>query len=227
MNSTVQLCCTIVFKNVALYQTPPKLLGYNLERENTAMSDSLRNAGFFAGIGVILAILIISTITIAGFKIPSLKLPALLSNKGRLTVLVTDKPADLKHLNITIDQLLIQKSDGENITLELKGGSEAVYFDLLALQDVTLTLSETEIPTGNYTMIRMHVLTANATRPDGTTFELAKVPSEWIKVLLKPHLIMQSDGAITVTIDLEPDTAQINISQSLNLKPTMKAMING
>jgi len=197
-----------------------------LEREHKPMSDSLRNAGFFAGIGVILAILIISTIAIAGFKIPSLKLPALLSNKGRLTVQVTDGPANLTHLNITIDKLRIQKSDGENITLDLKGG-EAVYFDLLALQNVTLTLSETEIPPGNYTMIRMHVLTANATRTDGTTFELNKVPSEWIKVLLKPHLMMQSNGAITVTIDLEPETAQINISHSLNLKPTMKAMISG
>jgi len=196
-----------------------------LERENTPMSDSLRNAGFFAGIGIILAILIISTIAIAGFKIPSLKLPALLSNKGRLTVQVTDKPANLTHLNITIDRLLIQKSDGENITLDLKGG-EAVYFDLLALQNVTLTLSETEIPTGNYTMIRMHILTANATYIDGSTDPL-RVPSEEIKVLLKPHLIMQNDGAITVTIDLEPVTAQINISHSLNLKPTMKAMISG
>ena len=214
-----------MFKNVALYHTPPKWLGYNLERENTPMSDSLRNAGFFAGIGIILAILIISTIAIAGFKIPSLKLPALLSNKGRLTVQVTDKPANLTHLNITIDRLLIQKSDGENITLDLKGG-EAVYFDLLALQNVTLTLSETEIPTGNYTMIRMHILTANATYIDGSTDPL-RVPSEEIKVLLKPHLIMQNDGAITVTIDLEPVTAQINISHSLNLKPTMKAMISG
>ena len=196
-----------------------------MERENTPMSDSLRNAGFFAGIGIILAILIISTIAIAGFKIPSLKLPALLSNKGRLTVQVTDKPANLTHLNITIDRLLIQKSDGENITLDLKGG-EAVYFDLLALQNVTLTLSETEIPTGNYTMIRMHILTANATYIDGSTDPL-RVPSEEIKVLLKPHLIMQNDGAITVTIDLEPVTAQINISHSLNLKPTMKAMISG
>ena len=215
-----------MFKNVALYQTLPNGLGYNLEREHTQMSDSIRNAGFFAAIGILFAILIIGSIAVAGFRFPSLRLPALLSNKGRLTVLVTDKPADLEHLNITIDKLLIQKSDGENITLDLKGG-EAVYFDLLALQNVTLTLSETEIQPGNYTMIRMHVLTANATRPDGTTFELNKVPSEWIKVLLKPHLTMQSGGAITVTIDLEPDTAHINISQSLNLKPTMKAMISG
>ncbi len=191
------------------------------------MSDSIRDIGFFATIGILFATLIIGSIAVAGFKFPSLRLPSLTQNKGRLTVQVTDNPADLEHLNITIDKLLIQKSDGENVTLDLKGGAEAIYFDLLALHDITLTLSETEIPAGNYTMIRMHVLTANATRLDGTTFDLDKVPSEWIKVLLKPHLIMQSSGAITVTIDLEPETDKINISHSLNLKPTMKAMING
>ena len=196
-----------------------------MESEHNKMSDSIHNAGFFAVIGILLATLIIGSIAVAGFRFPSLRLPALLSNKGRLTVLVTDKPADLEHLNITIDKLLIQKSDGENITLDLKGG-EAVYFDLLALQNVTLTLSETEIQPGNYTMIRMHVLTANATRPDGTTFEINKVPSSYIKVLLKPHLIMQSGAAITITIDLEPETAKIHLSHSLNLKPTMKAMVN-
>jgi hypothetical protein len=37
---------------------------------------------------------------------------------------------------------------------------------------------------------------------------------------------MQAGGAIAITIDLEPETAQIAISHSLNLKPTMKAMIN-
>ena len=204
----------------------PKWFWIDVESEHNKMSDSIRNIAFFAAIGTLLATLIIGGIAIAGFRIPSLRLPSLNPNKGHLTVQVTDSPADLKHLNITIDKLLIQKSDCENITLDLKGDAEAIYFDLLALYDVTLTLSETEIPAGNYTMIRMHVLTANATYTDNSTDTL-RVPSEWIKVLLKPHLIMQSDGAITVTIDLEPETAKIAISKSLNLKPTMKAMVNG
>jgi len=217
----------MVFKNVALYPSLPKWLWNDLESENTEMSDSMRDAGFFAAIGILFATLIIGSIAVAGFRFPSLRLPSLLANKGRLTVQITDKPADLEHLNLTIDKLSIQKSDGENITLELKGGGEAVYFDLLALENVTLTLSETEIPAGNYTMIRMHVLTANATYIDGSTHQL-RVPSEWMKVLLKPHLVMQSGGAITVTIDLEPDTINIaNNEPTLNLKPTMKTWVNG
>jgi hypothetical protein len=189
------------------------------------MSDAIHNAGYFAAVGILFAILIIGALAVAGFRIPAIKFPGFTSNKGTLTIKVMDAPADLDHLNITIDKLEIQNSEGNWTNLELIDG-EPVYFDLLALQNITLTLSHTEIPTGNYTMIKMHVLTANATYPDGSTIELNKVPSEWIKVLLKPHLIMQADGAIAITIDLEPETAQIAISHSLNLKPTMKAMVN-
>jgi len=193
--------------------------------EHNKMSDSIRNAGFFAAVGILFATLIIGSIAVAGFKIPSLRLPGFLTNRGTLTVKVMDAPTELKHLNITIDELEIQKADDNNetkVNLELID-DEPIYFDLLALQNVSLTLSRTEIPAGNYTMIRMHVLTANATYMDDSTEQL-RVPSEWIKVLLKPHLIMQSDAAITITIDLDPDTT--NISHSLNLKPTMKAMVN-
>jgi hypothetical protein len=192
------------------------------------MSDSIHNIGFFAAIGILLAILIIGSIAVAGFKIPSLRLPGFLANRGTLTVKVMDAPTELKHLNITIDQLEIQKADDSNETwtnLELIDG-EPIYFDLLALQNVSLTLSRTEIPTGNYTMIRMHVLTANATKTDGSIIDSLHVPSAWIKVILKPHLIMQNDAAITITIDLEPDTINIANNPALNLKPTMKAMVN-
>jgi len=190
------------------------------------MSDSMRDAGFFGAIGVLLAILIIGSLAVAGFRFPSLRLPSL-SSRGTLTINVMDAPANLTHLNITIDHLSIQKAEGNEtwINLELIDG-EPIYFDLLALQNVSLTLSKTEIPAGNYTMIKMHVLTANATYTDGSTTNL-RVPSSNIKVLLKPHLIMESGGAIAITIDLEPQTINIANNPALNLRPTMKAMVNG
>ena len=215
----------MVFKSVALYWSLPFPCVWSVKTRQ--MSDSIRDSGFLVAVGILLAVLIIGGIAAAGFKIPALRFPAFVSNKGTLTLQVTDKPAELQHLNITIDKLSIQKDEGGSetwIDLELIDG-KPIYFDLLALQNVSLTLSKTEIPTGNYTMIKMHVLTANATKLDGSIVELNKVPSENIKVLLKPHLMMQSGGAITITIDLEPETAQIAISHSLNLKPTMKAMV--
>ena len=73
-------------------------------------------------------------------------------------------------------------------------------------------------------MLKMHVLTANATFLDGTVVDL-RAPSEYIKVLLKPHLEMENGGVVTVTIDLEPEWSKIVISHSLNLKPTVKAIV--
>jgi len=194
------------------------------------MSDNTPNAGVFAAVGILIAVLIIGGVAATALKIPALRFPSFVSDRGRLTIQITDKPAELRHLNITIDKLSIQKA-GENqtetwIELALLGG-KPIYFDLLNLQNITLTLSDTEIPTGNYTMIKMHVLTANATDIDGSTIELNKVPSENIKIILKPHLILTASGALTVLIDLEPETAQIAISHSLNLKPTVKAIVGG
>ncbi len=193
------------------------------------MTDKPRNVGTYGAVGLLIAALIIAGVVVGGAYFPDLRLPSIVSGKGRLIIEVMDKPVELKHLNITIDSLSIKRVENDTerwIDLELLGG-DPIYFDLLALQNVTVVLSDTQIPAGNYTKMKMHVLTANATYPDGETVELRKVPSEHIQVLLKPHLEMRSDDSIKVIIDLEPDTAKISISQSLNLKPTMKAMVSG
>jgi hypothetical protein len=124
---------------------------------------------------------------------------------------------------MTIGWVKIQGEDENWYNLTLK--REPFYFDLLSLQNVSETLSETEIPAGNYTMIWMQVLTANATYPDDTVADL-RVPSGAIKVLLKPHLSLESSGEVTVLIDLQPeDLNSIAISKSLNLRPVIKAVV--
>jgi len=187
------------------------------------MADEIRDLGIFAAAGILVAVLIITGVVAGGIRFPSLRLPSMVSDKGRLIIQIMDKPVNLTHLNITIDSLSIQGGGGNWTNLQLLGG-EPRYFDLLALENVTMTLSDTEISAGNYTMLKMHVLTANATKANGEIIDPLNVPSSDIKVLLKPHLEMKSEGSITVTIDLEPDP-MIAISHSLNLKPVLKAMV--
>jgi len=187
------------------------------------MADEIRGMGIFAAAGVLVAVLIIAGVVAGGLRFPNLRLPSMVSDKGRLIIKIMDKPVNLTYLNITIDSLSIQDGEGNWTDLPLLDG-KPIYFDLLALENVTMTLSDTEIPAGNYTMIRMHVLTANATYVNGDNIDL-RVPSEHIKVLLKPHLEMKTEGSITVTIDLEPEWSKIVISHSLNLKPVLKAMV--
>jgi hypothetical protein len=180
------------------------------------MSNGIRQIGLFGVAGVLVAALIIAGFVIGGnvFQV---------SGKGVLTIQIMDKPVELDHLNMTIDWVKIQDENENWLNLTLK--SEPFYFDLLALQDVSETLSETEIPAANYTMIWMHVLTANATYPDGSVANLT-VPSDAIKVLLKPHLSLDDGGQVTVLIDLQPeDLNSIAISQSLNLRPVIKAVV--
>lgn len=189
------------------------------------MAENMRHAGIYGAAGILVAILIISGIVTSSFSFPSLRLPSFVTDKGTLIVEIMDQPADLKHLNLTIDELLIQSAAEGWLDLALID-DKPVYFDLLALENITMTLSETEIAAGNYTMIKMHVMTADATDIDGKTIDIQKVPSEWIKVLLRPHLEMKSGSSIKVTIDLEPELSKIVISHSLNLKPVLKAMIS-
>jgi len=192
------------------------------------MTENTRHPGIYGAAGILLAILIIAGIVTSGFPIPSIRLPSFVSDKGTLIIKIMDKPVRLKHLNVTVDWVKI-KNENENdqwIYLDIKGDAP-FYFDLLALQNVSETLSETRIPAGNYSKIHMHILTANATYLDGETVQL-RVPSEVIKVVLKPHIRMESESSITVLIDLQPDDQEtIAISHSLNLRPVIKAVVKG
>lgn len=183
------------------------------------MSNKIRRTSFFGATGILIAVVII-----AGFVAGTYLLRPV---KGTLTIQIMDKPVELKHLNMTIDWVKIRDENENWYNLTLKNPTEAgtFYFDLLALQNVSETLSVTEIPEANYTMIRMHILTANATYPDGNTTDLY-VPSHVIKVLLKPQLRLEGGGRVTILIDLQPeDLNTIAISQSLNLRPVIKAIV--
>ena len=182
----------------------------------TGMSTWNRQAYRYGAVGILAAALIMAGFVIGGSVLQGLA-------KASLTIELMDKPVALDHLNLTIDWARIQDQNGNWFNLTLK--REPFYFDLLALQNVSETLSETETPAGNYTMIWMHVLTANATYSDGSNTDL-NVPSDVIKVLLKPHLQLESGGQATVLIDLQPeDLNSIAISRSLNLRPVIKAVV--
>jgi hypothetical protein len=181
------------------------------------MSNGKRLTGIFGAAGVLVAALIISGLVIGNNIIQA-------EAKATLTIQIMDKPTELTNLNVTIDWIRIQSETDSWVNLTLKT-TNPFYFDLLTLQNVSETLSETEIPAGNYSMIEMHVLTANATYLDGSTAEL-RVPSDVIKVLLKPHLSLEPGGQVTVLIDLQPDdSSSIAISHSLNLCPVIKAVV--
>jgi hypothetical protein len=185
----------------------------------TCMSKGIKTNAYFGIAGILIAVVIIAGFSAANDLIRPVK--------GTLTVEIMDKPVELKNLNMTIDWAKIKDENGNFIDLTLANRNEegTFYFDLLALQDVSETLSVTEIPETNYAAIWMHVLTANATYPDESTADL-NVTSDVLKVLFKPYLSLEGGGQVTVLIDLQPDDMNaIAISHSLNLRPVVKAVV--
>jgi len=191
-----------------------------------------RKIGLYAAAGVLIAFLIITSVAVSSWKMPSLRfplfappspLPPPVLDTGTLAIMLTDAPVNLTHLNVTIDSISAHRQGYDNetwVNLNFVNNVSEVYFDLLALQDVAMNLSLTEIPPGNYTMIKMHIKTANATYADGNTTDL-EVPSEHIKVII--HFEIVVGGATTVLIDMQTDW--VAVSHSKKLRPVLKATV--
>ena len=171
--------------------------------------------GIYAVAGVTLAVLIVSGLYLSG-----LQFPGFATQRGNLVVLLTDAPVDIDHLNITIDSLSVKLENESWIDLPFVDAKTEVYFDLLALYNVTMELSDAEVPVGNYTKMRMTVKTANATFATGETVDLI-VPPGHIDVIIKFEV--EFDDVTVVLVDMQADW--VAISNSNRLRPILKASV--
>ncbi|MFQ6068269.1 MAG: DUF4382 domain-containing protein [Candidatus Bathyarchaeia archaeon] len=194
------------------------------------MEVSKKTMSLYGVAGVLIAVLIIAGIAWSGMTIPNLRLPAFMSNTGTLIVQITDAPVELEHLNVTINSVSILKNeDGSETWVDLPfvDGVEKVSLDLLTLKDVTQNLSISEIDAGKYTKIRLSIEDANATYV-GDDWEKVHVPPEPIHVPpghidIIVHFEIEGDEDVTVLIDMNAEW--IAISQSGNLRPVLKAVV--
>ena len=212
LHHAVQKCCIKSSRTIVLWT------GEN------RMSNEKRHISLFGVAGVLAATLLIAGLVFAGNIFQA-------QGKGMLTIRVMDKPVDLLTLDVEIDWVKIQAADESWIELTLKTdeNKDTLSFDLLTLREgVSKMITEDPIPAGEYSMIQIHVLTASATYLDENSEEQnvdLNVPSDVIKVLLNPHMTIEADDEATVLIDLQPDQNSIAISQSLNLRPVIKAVV--
>ena len=183
------------------------------------MAANGKKIGLYATVGVTIAIMIIAAIFASGIQFPGSNPRSLAL--GTLRVSITDAPADLANLNVTVNGLYVNNDDTDSrIELNFTGATSEVYFNLLALNNVSQELSIAQIPAGNYSKIRLDVRAANATFTDGTTVDL-KVPPGHIDVII--NFEIKPSQETNLLIDMQPDT--VAISNSHNLKPTLKATI--
>ena len=184
------------------------------------MAYSSKKILYYGSIGVIAAVLIIA----AAYSSLCLPIFQVGAKTGTLIVKVTDAPVpDLRHLNLTINNVEVSNETGNWETLPISGGS--MYFDLLQLQNVTKDLAIGSIPVGNYTKIRMQIVTANATLADGRNITL-NVPSGHIDI--KVHFEIKDGKTTSLIIDIIVDKIEIAergmSGKPANLNPQFKAI---
>jgi len=180
------------------------------------MTFDARKVGLYGTIGVLVAALIIAGIVFSG-----LRLPTFVPNTGTLIIKLTDAPANITHLNVTITSVSVQRVEDDTETwvdLAFVDSISSVSLDLLELENVTRDLSETVIDSGNYTKIRLSIGEANVTYAEGGSGPV-RVPSG--KIDVKVHFEIESGGVRIVLIDMWVDW--IAISNSNNLRPVLKA----
>ena len=139
------------------------------------MAINPKRLGLYAFTGILAAVVVIAAVLGSGVQLPSTAVPTnsnsgntqTLANTGKLQVYIKDAPVELSNLYITLDNVEVLNKDGNGWTkLDFTEGTETVHFDLLILQDVTKDLSTAEIPAGDYSKIRLHVLSAAAVFSD-------------------------------------------------------------
>ncbi len=186
------------------------------------MESEFRKVGFYAATGILIAGLIIAGVFLSGAQFPSITSPVSKAQTGTLIVLLTDAPVNLTKLDVTIGNLSAHSVEEEWINIPFVNGEE-VSFNLLALQNVTMELSDAEIPVGNYTKIRMTIKNANATfaNEDSEPVPLT-VPSGHIDIIT--HFEIESNSTTVLLIDMEPDW--VAISKTNHLRPIFKADVS-
>jgi hypothetical protein len=186
------------------------------------MAYNLTRVLLFGALGLILAASIILTVQF----IPILEEPLtpdipIVKAEGILIIKVTDAPAkELQELFLRIDKVLVHKTGG-NETWKDVPVIETEPFDLLLLENTSTILAVVELPTGNYTEIRLHVDSANATIDGVEELPLKIVANGWLKV--KVHFTIDEAPVTSLTVDI-----QVNPNPIVNariLHPVVKAEV--
>jgi hypothetical protein len=92
-------------------------------------------------------------------------------------------------------------------------------YDLVQLENETAIIGANKMPVGNYTQIRMHILSAIATI--NGSIETLTVPSDYIKIPLRFGI--QDSNTTIILLDITYNSVQVSASH--NLRPVILATL--
>ncbi|MDC6350776.1 DUF4382 domain-containing protein [Zeaxanthinibacter sp. PT1] len=131
------------------------------------------------------------------------------SEFGRLSIQLTDAPFPhelVSEANVTIFKVDARQNDSEDETGYVTLMEDEIEINLLELTNgVTETLVDTEIPVGNYDLVRVYVKGVNVVMTGGESYEL-DVPSgeqTGIKVFIDPAIEVAGGLSADLLLDFD------------------------
>ena len=199
-----------------------------LENRNVTynMMYTSRKKLYYGAAGFLAAILLIAVVSSTPMILQTIFPPVVEAQTGTLIIKVTDAPVpDLQHLNLTINRVEVHDDAGNWTSIDLL--SADTYFDLLTLENVTMDLAINDgIFIGNYTKIRLQIVTANATLGDNRTIDLNVPPGH---IDLKTNFEIKKDATTSLIVDIMFDKIKIaergNSGKPANLNPQFKVIV--
>ena len=179
------------------------------------MAYEKKNTIIGAVAGISIAALIISGLLWAGL-VPSLPT----EEKGFLVIKVKDDPVALQELWLQIDEVRVhRKGYGNKTWTNITVIDKEEPFDLLLLHNVSRVLAAGELPVGNYTEIRFHVVNAwaNTTQED---YKPLNITTPWVMVK-QSFFTIKVAPVTTIIIDITVNEQPI--IQAGKLIPVAKA----
>jgi len=181
------------------------------------MAYEKKNIVIGAVAGVSIAALIISGVLWAGL-VPSLPT----EEKGFLVINVKDEPAALQELWLQIDGVRVhRKGYGNETWTNITVIDKEEPFDLLSLSNASLVLAVGDLPVGNYTEIRFHVVDAWANTTE-EPYKPLNITTPWVMVKQSFFTIREAsvtEVMIDITVNEQP------IIQAGKLIPVAKAEV--
>jgi len=165
------------------------------------------------GIGI-LGILLVATTFFSG---------CIQTETGTLVLQITDKPGDLNISSalVTLSSIEVHKASTGNNTsaMWMMVVEEAQTYDLIQLRNVKELLGSTNLSTGKYTQIRLHIDDAQITI-NNTDYDL-EIPSETIKLVSGFWINESQTTTLTLDFDVNESVHRTG-SDKYILQPTIK-----
>ena len=145
-------------------------------------------------------------------------------NNARLEVRLTDSPGDFEEVNIDIQEVKVNSSDGNSgwQSLEIEPG---VYNILELTNGIDTLLGAIELPAGKIHQIRLVLGNENSVKIDGVTYPISTPSAQ--QSGLKLNLQANLTEGITYRILLDFDAARSVVehgNQTYSLKPVIRAI---